>query len=72
MADECTVSTNGSFARRTCVMVGISSNEYYQLVRGAARTNGEPLSVYASTGSYQSVAAGRVAYTYGLQGPALS
>ncbi len=52
---------------RTGVFVGISSNDYGQ--RQAASALVDP---YSGTGNAASVAAGRVAYVFGFQGPTLS
>ena len=55
---------------KTGVFVGISTNDYLQLqVRTGDTTC---LTAYSGTGSSLSVAAGRLSYTLGLQGPALS
>ena len=53
----------------TGVFVGITGNEYVQLGKlgGAAA-----LDVYSATGGALNAAAGRVAYTLGLQGPAMA
>ena len=50
------------------VYVGISSSDYGRL---AAQYSGG-LSAFTATGSALSVAAGRLSYTYGAQGPSLS
>lgn len=52
----------------TGVFVGITTNDYGQLLR----RDGMALDVYAATGSALNAAPGRVAYTLGLQGPALA
>jgi acyl transferase domain-containing protein/acyl carrier protein len=53
----------------TGVFIGITTNDYAQLSRagGAAQ-----LDVYSATGSALNAAAGRVAYTFGLQGPCMA
>ena len=53
---------------RTGVFVGISSGDYMRL----QTMSGAPLDIYAGTGNSPSVAAGRLAYTLGLQGPCVS
>jgi acyl transferase domain-containing protein len=50
------------------VYVGISQLEYARLTLDQ-RT---PLSAYYATGAHLSVAAGRVAFTWGLRGPAVA
>ncbi|MEO8696545.1 MAG: SDR family NAD(P)-dependent oxidoreductase, partial [Acidimicrobiales bacterium] len=60
----------GSLAgTRTAVYVGLSSTDYFQVQmrRGSGTIDG-----YLASGSAPSVAAGRIAYTLGLRGPALS
>ncbi len=57
---------NGS---ATGVFLGISTSDYGQLVR----LNGyDALDVYAATGGSMNVAAGRLAFTLGLQGPCMA
>lgn len=51
----------------TGVFVGISSTDYHRLVLGD-----EAPDTYAATGTAASVAAGRISYVLGLNGPALS
>jgi acyl transferase domain-containing protein/acyl carrier protein len=53
---------------RTGVFVGISSGDYMRL----QTMTGAPLDIYAGTGNSLSVAAGRLAYTLGLQGPCVA
>ena len=50
------------------VFVGISSSDYAQLLTAS----GAELDTYSGTGNAPSVAAGRLAYVLGLQGPAMS
>nr|ALD82524.1 polyketide synthase [Nannocystis sp. MB1016] len=54
---------------RTGVFVGACVNDYGGLV---ARRLGEEQDAYAVTGNLLSVAAGRLAYTWGLQGPCMT
>ena len=50
--------------------LGIAGTEYFQMgMRGSAR---EELDVYLVTGGSLSVSSGRIAYTLGLRGPAVS
>ncbi|MBF6274113.1 hypothetical protein A5789_04765 [Nocardia sp. 852002-51101_SCH5132738] len=51
---------------RTGVFVGMCPNDY-----GAAATDPAAIDIYSATGLAPSVAAGRIAYHLGLQGPAL-
>lgn len=51
---------------RTGVFVGMCPNDY-----GAAATDPAAIDIYSATGIAPSVAAGRIAYHLGLQGPAL-
>src|SRR5262249_27164258 len=53
----------------TGVFVGICTGDYHQLVLGGGPA---ALDVYAATGAAHSVAAGRIAYLLGLQGPTLA
>ena len=55
---------------KTGVFVGISANDYVQLQVRAGEMG--QLSAYSGTGSALSVAAGRLSYVLGLQGPSLS
>ena len=55
---------------KTGVFVGVSTSDYLQLQVRAGDVS--RLSAYSGTGSSLSVAAGRVSYTLGLQGPSLS
>jgi iturin family lipopeptide synthetase A len=53
---------------RTGVFIGISTSDYAQLRAGAL----DVINAYSGTGSLASVAAGRLSYLLGLQGPSLS
>ncbi|MFL6123021.1 SDR family NAD(P)-dependent oxidoreductase, partial [Actinophytocola sp.] len=53
---------------QTGVFVGVSGQEYAALVRAAAETT----EGYLLTGTSASVVSGRVAYTFGLEGPAVT
>ncbi|MEW2311544.1 SDR family NAD(P)-dependent oxidoreductase [Streptomyces sp. NPDC006864] len=53
---------------RTGVFAGVMANDYAARLRNAP----EALEGYLSVGSTVSVASGRVAYTFGLQGPAIT
>ncbi|MBU2985630.1 amino acid adenylation domain-containing protein [Saccharophagus degradans] len=53
---------------RTGVFVGISGTEY----AGIGRELGNATSTYTYTGTMFNTAAGRIAYTFGLQGPCVS
>ena len=54
---------------RTGVYVGMSTNDYSRVLSAGA--GAEWIDSHASTGNSVSVAAGRIAYTLGLQGPAM-
>ena len=54
----------------TGVFVGISTNEYVQLQM--RRSDAADLDAHVGTGGAVSVAAGRLSYTLGLQGPAMA
>ena len=51
------------------VYIGLSNNDYAKLLGRNGGT--EDIDAYAGTGSSFSVAAGRLSYTFGLQGPAV-
>ncbi len=51
----------------TGVFVGITTSDYGQFMRGGDETD-----VYSATGSALNAAAGRIAFTLGLQGPCVS
>jgi len=53
----------------TAVFVGISSSDYASLAIATASTK---LDVYAATGGALNVAAGRLSYVLGLNGPAMA
>ena len=55
---------------RTGVYTGISTHDYWDLM-GAAGAGGSP-SLYGATGNTPSTGIGRVAFTLGLEGPALA
>ncbi|HSP26148.1 MAG TPA: polyketide synthase, partial [Saliniramus sp.] len=57
-------------ARKTGVYVGISTNDYASLL--AERRGREWIDAHATLGNSVAVAAGRLSYTFGLQGPAMS
>jgi len=60
-----------SLARsNTGVFVGIISSEYQELLAKSVQRGG--VETHIATGNYSSTAAGRLSYTYGLQGPALA
>lgn len=54
----------------TGVFMGLCNEDYIQLELNASHT--EPLDLYSVTGCAPSIAAGRVSYLLGLQGPSLS
>ncbi|HEX3657989.1 MAG TPA: beta-ketoacyl synthase N-terminal-like domain-containing protein [Pirellulales bacterium] len=54
----------------TGVFIGISSNEFSQLLRRDADVT--TIDSYFGTGNSMSVAAGRLSYVWGLQGPAIA
>ncbi len=53
----------------TGVFVGITGSDYGQLLRAAGPGSSD---VYSATGGALSAAAGRIAFTFGLQGPCVS
>ena len=53
----------------TGVFVGLSTNDYYNLLLGRGE---EALDAYLASGTAHSVAAGRISYVLGLQGPAMA
>ncbi|MFJ9153083.1 type I polyketide synthase [Streptomyces sp. NPDC102270] len=55
---------------RTGVFAGISGQDYPQLMAGTAARQG--VEAFLMTGSAASVLSGRVAYTFGLEGPAVT
>lgn len=54
---------------RTGVFIGICGSDYYQLLMGAPAGASN---TYLATGTTHSVAAGRISYVLGLQGPSMS
>ena len=64
------ISAEAIRGTQTGVYIGICSNDYATL---QAKQNDETqINAYLGTGNSMSVAAGRIAYTLGLQGPTLS
>lgn len=57
------------FSRDTSVYVGVSQLEYAHI---SLETGAAALNTYYATGAHLSVAPGRIAYTYGFKGGALS
>ncbi len=55
---------------KTGVFLGVSFNDYGQLLRGSKDPN--TLGKYGVTGNHFSVISGRISYYFGLQGPALT
>jgi acyl transferase domain-containing protein/acyl carrier protein len=62
------IDPEGMRGARAGVFVGSNYNDYARRVRQAP----EELEGYLATGSASSVASGRVAYTFGLEGPAVT
>src|SRR6202046_4443941 len=60
----------GQTGSRTGVYVGISTSDYLQL--GVRRNDLTLIDAYAGTGNAFSVAAGRLSYVYGFQGPSMA
>lgn len=54
---------------QTGIFIGITTNDYAQLVKQANPTN---MDIYSATGTALNAAAGRLAYTLGLQGPCMA
>lgn len=54
---------------QTGVFMGITTNDYAQLVKQANPTD---MDIYSATGTAMNAAAGRLAYTLGLQGPCMA
>ncbi|MBN8906679.1 MAG: polyketide synthase, partial [Rhodospirillales bacterium] len=63
------IAPDGLVGSRTGVFVGLSTSDYGTLM-GAGR-DASWIDAYASLGNAASIAAGRLAYAYGLQGPAM-
>ena len=59
------------FDSDTGVFVGLCTNDYADLILGSGAVT-EADSFYAGTGTMMSIASGRISYTFGLQGPAVS
>ena len=66
--EEAGIDPAGLRGSRAGVFVGISSNDYQLLASGA----GELTTLYTATGTGHSTAIGRVAFTLGLEGPAIA
>jgi len=67
--ERAAIATDGLTGSATGVFIGITTNDYRQLLR-----DDEPGStdVYAATGNALNAAAGRLSYTFGLQGPCVA
>src|SRR5262245_23849258 len=57
------------FGTATGVFVGVSGSEYADVVK---RATGDTRDIYGTTGNSLSIAAGRIAYVLGLQGPCMA
>jgi acyl transferase domain-containing protein/aryl carrier-like protein len=68
--EDAGVSPAGLVRSRTGVFVGISTNDYAQLQ--IKRNDPNQIDAYFGTGGSMSIAAGRLSYFLGLQGPALA
>jgi acyl transferase domain-containing protein/NADPH:quinone reductase-like Zn-dependent oxidoreductase/acyl carrier protein len=66
--EDARIAPDSLVGSRTGVFIGISSSDYSHLQTAL----GIPLDAYTGTGQALCVAAGRIAYTLGLQGPALA
>jgi len=62
------IPAGGLAGSRTGVFLGIATADYHRLIMA----EGERVDAYASSGTAGSVAAGRVSYLLGLNGPAIS
>ena len=67
--EEAGIDPAGLKGSRTGVFAGIYTNEYRDLISNSGR---ETASLYAATGTSYSTAIGRVAFTLGLEGPAMA
>ncbi|MCX4849542.1 type I polyketide synthase [Streptomyces sp. NBC_00893] len=63
------IDPHGLKNSRTGVFVGVSSSDYARVL---ARAGAEGIDAYYGTGTALNAAAGRIAYTLGLHGPALA
>jgi acyl transferase domain-containing protein/SAM-dependent methyltransferase/acyl carrier protein len=67
--EDAGIAPDSLHGTQTGVFVGISTNDYAQLLGGAADPSW--IDTYASLGNAASVAAGRLSYVLGLNGPAM-
>lgn len=65
--ESAAIAPDGLVGSLTGVFVGITTSDYGQLTRSSGETD-----VYSATGSALNAAAGRIAFTLGLQGPCVS
>ncbi|TBR56984.1 hypothetical protein B4U84_26490 [Westiellopsis prolifica IICB1] len=63
------VAPEGLAGSQTGVFIGISTNDYYQILTAREATE---IDAYLTTGLAHSVTAGRLSYFLGLQGPSLA
>lgn len=69
--ESAALSPAGIYNSNTGVFIGISSNEYLNVLNEASAVTGEH-ELYLATGTAPAVAAGRLSYTLGLTGPCVS
>ena len=67
--EDAGIDPEGLQGSRTAVFAGVFSNDYRELIVGGRR---EAATLYAATGTSDSTAIGRIAYTLGLEGPAMA
>ena len=67
--EDAGIDPGGLRGSRTAVFAGVFSNDYRELIVGGGR---EAATLYAATGTSDSTAIGRIAYTLGLEGPAMA
>ena len=68
--EEAGIDPAGLRGSRTGVFAGISSNDYQEYVSPGGGS--DVLTLYTATGSSHSAAIGRIAFTLGLEGPAIA
>jgi polyketide synthase 12/polyene macrolide polyketide synthase/epothilone polyketide synthase D len=68
--ESANITPESLFGSKTGVFIGEASNDYLQILMNSAQR--DALEAYILTGNIHSTSAGRISYSFGFQGPAIS